>query len=193
MKKFLILLITFIIVLIIYMSFKNSKEYNLIIGDNITYNINDRLKQKNLYNISFNKDYRLMDLINNIKDNIIIDKKTIQHLLIKSDKLIISIGINDLIYVQNINIEKYDYIDTMLGDLNNLFELLRKYNKEEIYILNYYNILEDKYISYLNKRLELVAREYNIKIIDINKIELDGVYPSKKGNDKLIKKIQNLY
>ena len=68
--------------------------------------------------------------------------------------------------------ELYNYIDQLLIDMEELFMLLRKYSKEEIIFLNFYNPTNnnDEVIIYLNKKLEIIANEYNIKILDISKI-----------------------
>ena len=56
--------------------------------------------------------------------------------------------------------------------MEELFMLLRKYSKEEIIFLNFYNPTNNnnEVIIYLNKKLEIIANEYNIKILDISKI-----------------------
>lgn len=184
MKKIIIFILTFIIVLLIYILFNNKKNYNIFIGDNILYNIDNES-----INFCNNNDYRVMDLINDINNNKKITyhnkEYTIQNLLIKSDKLIISIGINDLIYIKNINTYKYDYIDQLLEDIDTLFDLIRKYNKEKIYILNYYDVLDEQYIIYTNKRLKEIANDYDISLIDINALKINSVYPK---DYKLIEK-----
>ena len=46
-----------------------------------------------------------------------------------------------------------------------LFNLIRKYSKEKIYIFNYYN-LGDEITSYINSRLDKIVDRYNISVID---------------------------
>ena len=80
---------------------------------------------------------------------------------------------NEIKYKINSNkSELYNYADQILIDMEELFILLRKYSKEEIIFLNFYNPSNnnDEVIIYLNKKLETIASEYNIKILDISKI-----------------------
>ncbi len=188
MKKLLIFVLVIVLTILIYKS-QNTKKNIIVLGDNTVYSL------KKYKNFSKNVDYRIVDLISDINNNekITYNNKeyTYQNLLIKSDKLVFSIGINDLIYIKNVNINKYEYIDNLLVDLEDLFKLIRKYNKEQIYFVNYYNILEDKYIIYLNKRIEDIVKDYNINIIDISKINIEEVYPNDVESENIVKIVES--
>lgn len=188
MKKLLIFVLVMVLTILIYKS-QNTKKNIIVLGDNTVYSL------KKYKNFSKNVDYRIVDLISDINNNekITYNNKeyTYQNLLIKSDKLVFSIGINDLIYIKNVNINKYEYIDNLLVDLEDLFKLIRKYNKEQIYFVNYYNILEDKYIIYLNKRIEDIVKDYNINIIDISKINIEEVYPNDVESENIVKFVES--
>ena len=77
--------------------------------------------------------------------------------------------------------ELYRYSDTILMDLEELFLLLRKFSKEKIIFKNFYNPGNSKYdevISYLNSKMNAIAIEYEIDVLDVshivnNKIETE--------------------
>ena len=102
-------------------------------------------------------------------------EQTIKNALIKADLLTFSIGMNDINYkIGNASInELYDYSDEILKDAEILFIILREYCKEDIIMLNYYNIYDSEYdeiFNYINSKLDEIASEYNIKVIDLNNI-----------------------
>lgn len=172
MKKIILIILMFILVFLIYYLNLDRKVYVLSIGDYVfddNNEIKNYLGKKLEDNVIYSNDgdYRIIDLINDIKDN----KKfnfnnkeyTINNALIKADVIFISIGMNDLRFNKVNN--NYDYVDEVLKDLDALFNLIRKYSKEKIYIFNYYN-LGDELTSYINSRLDKIVDRYNISVID---------------------------
>ena len=171
--------------------------------------IKDVLKEKNkleTYIISYAQDNaRTTDLINDIEQNkktqIKNKQQTIKNTLIKADLVTLSIGMNDLFYkigvnanLQSLNYsEVYYHIDEMMEDMDKLFELLREYCKEDIIMTNFYNPIDsqnkqlNEVLNYANKRLDELARIYDIAIVNINKIFLQrsnqtlNFYPTKKS------------
>ena len=93
------------------------------------------------------------------------------------------VGMNELSYKINTEDiqELYRYSDTILMDLEELFLLLRKFSKEKIIFMNFYNPGNSKYdevISYLNSKMNAIAIEYEIDVLDVshivnNKIETE--------------------
>lgn len=175
MKKIILIIFVFVLVFIIYYLNLDKKVYVLSIGDYIIKNNNyaDNLG-KNLENnviYSNDGDYRIIDLINDIKDNKKFSynrrKYTLDNTLIKADIIFISIGMNDLRYNKNNN--NYDYIDEVIKDLDELLKLIRKYSKEKIYIFNYYNLGD--MTNYVNRRLDNISNKYKINVIDISDIK----------------------
>ena len=177
MKRTILFLSVFIVVFIIYYYNSDKKIYYLSLGDYLSYGINNYEKIDNGYSITIkNKyktilknyvnystidDYRVMDLINDIKYNKEIKyeekKYKIQNLLIKANLITISIGMNDLIYKKNLN---YEYADSLLNDIEDLLKLIRKYNKDKIYFLGFYNIINNSnLIEYTNKKLEKICNQ----------------------------------
>ncbi len=181
MKKIIFIITCLILVLVIF-KLQNKDIYYLNLNSisNNDYSIyyKDNIKNLKYYNNNFNiEEYRITDLIRDIKDNkeITINnkKQTIENSIIKADIITIWIGMNEIKYKINSNkSELYNYADQILIDMEELFILLRKYSKEEIILLNFYDPTNTNngVIKYLNKKLETIASEYNIKILDISKI-----------------------
>ena len=84
----------------------------------------------------------------------------------------------------------YNYVDSILNDIDNLLKLLRKYSKEEIYMIGYYNnynITYQELFDYVNKRLRDLCKTYNIKFIDISNLN------SNNFNQKILNNSGNKY
>jgi len=138
-----------------------------------------------------------MDLINDINYNktVIYEDKEykLQNLLIKANLITISIGMNDLIYKSNYDTDLYEYTDDLLKDIESLLILIRKYNKDEIYFLSFYNVIgNENLIEYANKRLEIICNKNKIKLVDIsllNNYIIDKLYPTNDGYMYITNKI----
>lgn len=211
MKKIIFILLTILIVFFIYFLNIDRKVFYLSIGDYLAYGINnlnivdnnysDNIKNKynsklkQYINYSSIDDYRVTDLINDIKYNktIIYKEKEykIQNLLIKANLITISIGMNDLLYKNNI--DKYEYGDELLKDMEKLLFLIRKYNKDKIYVLSFYNIINnEELITYLNKKLMSICEKNNIQYVDISKLNnyiIIGKYPTNDGYSYITNKL----
>lgn len=183
-KTILFLIIVSLLIFLIYLTNKDQEIYyvNIDATSGNKYNEiikNHYLEKKKLeqYVNEFSKqDYRTTDLIRDIKDNKKINEKTIQNVLIKSDILVLNIGINDINYkIGNTNKEElYEFTDQVLLDIEELLKLVRIYSKEKIYFIGFKNnkgLSYNEYFSYTNKRLKSICDEYNIYFIDIDKEE----------------------
>lgn len=192
-KVLLVTAITILIVFIIYLSNIDSKIYYLTLGDYLVINesedsytnlIKKDLQQKHkleIYVTGFNRENaRITDLLNDVEENkkIILDgqEKTLKNALIKADFTIVSIGSNDLFYELETNPKLtehlYDKVDQILEDSRKLYELLRKYCKEDIFVTGFYNPFNTEYdelIAYANQKLEKILKEQDITYIDIEK------------------------
>lgn len=212
MKKIILTVIVFLIVFLIYSFNVSEKIYYVSLGDYLSYGINNFDKVDNNYsnnikeqyknnlsnyvNYSSIDDYRVMDLINDINYNKIIvfnnKEYKLQNLLIKANLLTISIGMNDLIYKKNIT---YDYIDQLLNDIDKLLSLIRKYNKDEIYFLSFYNVINNNdFVEYSNNKLQSICNKNKINFIDISNLDkyiLKGIYPTNDGYTYITDKILN--
>lgn len=173
MKKFLFTLLIFIIIFLIYYFNINKNIYYVSIGDYLygySDSINKHYKSKidKYINITSNEDYRVMDLINDINYNKEIKGLKLQNILIKTNYITLSIGMNDILNKKNIT---YNYIDELLIDIEKLFILIRKYNKDRIDYLSFYNTINNnELIEYTNKRLEKLCKKHKINYIDISQL-----------------------
>ena len=183
MKKIIFFISVFLVVFLIYYLNVNKKVYYLSIGDYLSYGINnfektgngysDNIKNsykstlENYVNYSSYDDFRVMDLMNDINYNKTIKIKNkeykIQNLLVKANLITLSIGMNDLIYKKKI----------------------RKYNKDEIYFLGFYDAINNiEIIEYSNNRLKNICKKEKINYIDISNLKkyiINGYYPTNDG------------
>lgn len=183
-KPIIILFVIFIVVFLIYKINKDEMVYYVNISDNKEESYSDNIenylssikKLEKYINDFSNDDYRVTDLIRDINDNkVISNNQTIQNALIKADVLTLQMGNNELNYkasTQDIS-ELFDYCDTLINDIDKLFALIRKYCKEDIYFLGFYNNNSDYYdeiYNYLNLKIADLSSNYDIKFIDIGNI-----------------------
>ncbi|MDO4962937.1 MAG: hypothetical protein Q4E75_02400 [bacterium] len=212
MKKIIFTLLVFVFVFLIYFFNKSEKIYYLSIGDYLSFGINNLNKVENNYvdnivkknksnlekyiNYSSLDDYRVVDLINDISYNktIIFDSNhyKLQNLLVKANFITISVGMNDLIYKSKISDELYDYSDELIVDIEKLFKEIRIYNKDKIYFLSFYNVIDNQeLIDYLNKKINKICVKYNINYVDISKLDnyIINLYPTNDGYDYITNQI----
>lgn len=183
LKSIIVFLIIILFIFIIYILNIDKKIYYVNITDsNNKYNldIKNNLKKLNKLEKYINYkdlDYRITDLINDINNNkeININNKiyTLQNSLIKADLLTIKIGSNEIKYkIQEENIDNlYNYMDEYLKDLEELFKLIRKYDKEKIIYINsvdYNSSYISEVIKYLNLKIKDLCSDYGIEYIEIN-------------------------
>ncbi len=183
LKRIVIFLIIILLIFIIYILNIDKKVYYVNITDsNNKYNlaIKNNLKKINkleMYIDYVDLDYRITDLVNDINNNKEISingkKYTIQNSLIKADLLTFKIGSNEIKYkINNKDIEGlYNYMDEYLNDLEKLFKLIRKYDKEKIVYINsvdYNSSYIGEVIKYLNLKIKDLCSDYDIKYIEIN-------------------------
>ena len=213
MKKIIFTILVVLITFLIYFFNRSEKIYYVSLGDYLSYGINNFKNVNNSYsnnikeyhkqnldkyvNYSSYDDYRVMDLINDINYNktVIYEDKEykLQNLLIKANLITISIGMNDLIYKSNYDTDLYEYTDDLLKDIESLLILIRKYNKDEIYFLSFYNVIgNENLIEYANKRLEIICNKNKIKLVDISLLSnyiIDKLYPTNDGYMYITNKI----
>lgn len=194
LKKILVISILMLLVFLIYLSTVDKKIYYLTLGNKENFNITSSekneygnevkryLKKKDLlekYIDNYaNNDQRITDLINDIKDNkqIKINNKvqTLKNALIKSDLVTISIGYNELqsnLLIKNkTSSEIYNYIDELIVDYDNLFNLMREYCKEDIILIGYYtdDIKYQKYVNELNRQVKMIADKYSLIYLEMS-------------------------
>lgn len=212
MKKIIFTLLIFVVIFLIYYFNINEKMYYACIGDHLSFGINNFNKVENNYsdnikahykdnlsnyvNYSNIDDYRVMDLVNDINYNKTVTHNNkeykLQNILIKANYITLSIGINDILNKKCIS---YEYVDELLIDIENLFVLIRKYNKDRIDFLSFYNIINNKQlIDYTNNKIKKICKENNINYIDISELNsyiLKGSYPTNDGYIYITNQILN--
>ena len=212
MKKIMFTILIFMMIFLIYYFNISEKIYYASIGDHLTSGINNFNKIDNSYSDNIKKhfknnlsnyvnysnieDYRVMDLINDINYNktIMYNNKEykLQNILIKANYVTLSIGMNDILNKNNIS---YEYIDELLIDIEKLIILIRKYNKDKIDFLGFYNIINNnELIDYTNNKLKKICKKNNINYIDISDLDdyiLNGIYPTNDGYTYITNQILN--
>ena len=202
MRKFLLVFMTLLLVISIYLLNKDNKKFIFKVGDSLSLSINsynimsydgyykDYLKNKlEEYIIYGEENYRIGELIRDINDNIEINNRTIQNILIKSDLVIIEIGIDELYMALNVS-NKYEYLDEMVNDMEKLINLVKKYCKEKIIIVGYYNptrnIENQKYVNYINEKYYDISKKYKINYLNIDELNNKEYFSSNNYhiNDK---------
>ena len=158
MKKIILILILVFLIYIIHVLTVDRRVKYLYIG-----NSNQKIDLTADTYMSYirDDDYRVIDLINDINDNIKINNRSLQNMLIKSNIIVISIGANDLKHKKNLD---YKYSDELINDLEKLLKLIRKYNKDKIYFIGYNN--KDKYYAYINNKMKYICKLNKIEYID---------------------------
>lgn len=217
--KNLIIICVVALLIIIYITNKDEKIYYTSMGDGLSLGINtndkisygysdyvkEYLKNINkleLYTKKFsNKDKRIIDIINDIEDNIVIEEDdktiTIKKALMKSDLITLSTGLNEILYKLNNkdynDYTMYEYIDELMIDYEELIDTIKRYCKEDIMILGYYNPFINKLnydianniIVYANNKLIELCKKEDIYYIDL--------YNLFKNNGKVFININSYY
>lgn len=226
MKKIVFISLSVLAVIIIYLLNLDRKVFFLTLGDCLALgksdtsikekSFNDYIKEQLVNETKLEKyvnqyvsdDLRISDIVNDINNNkkVIVNDKSynIKNLLIKADLVTISINHEDVISKLNKNYtinELYVWADELIKNYEDMLVLLRKYCKEEIYVLGFYypdtidNQKKINVITYLNNNFNEVSNKYKVKYIDIanmfleNHNFIDGYYPSGLGYSEIAKQI----
>ena len=220
MKKIIFIIILFLSCYIVYNLTYDEKFNYLTIGDSLSsgvniYNIkqygysgyvrdyldnNDKLKS---YNNSFtNSDYRITDLIKIIEYNETKDingkEVSLNQLLKNADIITLSIGMNELYYrfkISNVNV--YSYMNELLKDMEELLSYINKFNHKKVFVLGYYNILDNQEeINYINTKLKYIVEKEGFEYVDLSNIfdnnpiffdKSDSFIPNNEGYLKISK------
>ena len=219
MKKILTIIIVLLAVFLFYLGFKDKEIYYFSMGDSLANGINsynakdygyadyvkDSLEIKK-YESFTNNNKRSIDFVKDIEDNIKINGKNIQNILIKADIITLSVGMNDLFSNVTFNNDfsvndLYMKFEEVMVDLENLFKLLRTYSKDDIIYIGIYNCLKenslDEFFIYANEQLKKLCDNYKITYLDIYNEFNDSTYfdnpnsyfPNKAGYKLISSKI----
>ena len=175
--KIISLLFIVLLVFEIYYFFKSSKINYIALGDSIVLGLNnygeidysytDYLKDylnsnKNLayYKKYAKQDNRIEDILEDIKYKMELKKD-----LRESNLVTISIGMRDLLDEKN--------VDNMVLDMDKCINEIRKYAKQKLIIIGYYNqeslldIEKDKKFAYIDNKMMEISSKYNAKYIPL--------------------------
>lgn len=231
-KKTVSIFLIFLIVFFIYIFNVDKKINYLSLGDSLAIGINsfgikdlgysdniaNYLKEKKKlksYIVEYSEpNYTIPELINDIKLNKKIRKDNMEIGIKKSiseaDLITLSIGNNEIIKSISINLENNNYdklyldINVIIKDLDNLVDLIRKYNKKKIIIIGYYypqNKDTDKIKSiskYIQFKLMQLKEKNNVEYVDTELLLKDkntfflntnNIYPNKDGYRVIANKI----
>ena len=208
-------ILVIVLLIVIYITNKDTKVYYVSLGDGISRGINEndiegygysdyvkdylnKINKLEFYTKKFSGiDYRTTDIINNIEDNIEIiqnnKKITIKKSLMNADVITLSTGLNEILYKinkDNLVYVPYDYIDEVLNDIKKLINIIKKYCKEDIIFIGYYN-------PFINdSKMDSIIKYANNKLIDIcvnEDIYYIDTYNLFKNNNKVFTNINSYY
>lgn len=182
MKKYLklvILLIIVLIVFLIYTIFKTDKIKYVSLGDTISSGINPYNKieygytdyLKDMLKISSYSSYgksqnKIEDILNNLNNNLELKKD-----LRESDLVTISIGLNDFLENNDIDVNKLldnkEKIDEIISKIDNLILEIKKYAKNKIVIVGYYNPIP--FLNNINSNIDTLFAYIDFKYMDLSK------------------------
>lgn len=230
--KCLVLLTLIICVFGIYFFFKTEKLNYIAIGDSLAEGMNPYgevgysytdyfagyLKKENklsYYTKKYTKSgYTTTDMIKELEINNLLKKD-----LRESDLVTVSIGAND--FLHSINLKKLDInelselqnkIVSIFPDIDNCIEEIRKYAKEDIIIIGYYNPIPflfnisgndlDELFAYIDDEYQKIANKYHCEYISIYQLFKNNssflpnpadIHPNLEGYEAIAKKIFEYY
>ena len=214
---------------ITYVSIGDSLSVGIDSNGNTNYGysnyLSNYLKDKNLlksYNNYFSTSgTRINDLKSKLETNWTITKDgkslSLKKCLREADLVTLSVGMDDIltsltlstVSVENLsNKEITTIVDKTIEELDALFKELRKYAKEDIIFIGYYNPLEEETLiierlyTYLITKTKTLCKTYDIEYLDIynlfkkNKNYIDNptnIYPTTEVYQMIATKIIDSY
>ena len=196
-KLILIILISVVFTYLIYFWNSDDKLNIVSLGDGIasgetSYNIDglsynnyikDYYESKKLlknYNDYSNKNYKLSELINDIKNNIKDDNNELQmkQVLHNADLITICYGEEELTALENSDDLDTEKLTKFLTSFESLLYLLKDISTSKIVIVGLYEnqYLDKSDIIILNSELSNLANRFNAVFIDISELMLDKEY-----------------
>lgn len=232
LTKYLVFLILSVCVFGIYYFFKNEKLNYIALGDSLAEGMNsygeigysytdyfaESLKKKNrlsYYSKEYTKNgYKTEDIIKEIEINNNLKKD-----LRESDLVTVSIGANDLlnsINFKNLNanniLELKSKVILILPSLDECIKEIRKYAKEDIVIMGYYNPIPflfnvsgddlDELFAYIDEEYRKIAKKYDTDYISLYQLfksntsflpNPSDIHPNSAGYKAIADKLYNFY
>ncbi len=209
MKKIMLIILgATVITFLIFMYVKQDKYNITILGDSgnmaklnhdlfgISYN--DYLAEEIIdkyQSSSYNMDYiyhqqKVKDLIDDIKDNKIVNKKTIKKVIHDSNKVILFIGIDEILLAKHDQILDYRFIEKFLSDYSMLLSEL-KLLTDHVIIINIPKLskVNLKYQNNINDYIHGLTIKYQYEMVDVSDLSYDNNY---YFNQALFQKLSNI-
>jgi len=230
--KYIVMLLIVASIFLIYCLFKNDKINYIALGDSLAEGMNpygevgysytdyfaDYLKDNNnlsYYTKKYTKTgYTTSDLISVLTQNNLLKKD-----LRESDLVTVSIGANDFLKSFNIkdlkvnNILKLkDNVIKILPNLDNCIKEIKKYAKEDVIIIGYYNPIPflfnisgkdlDTLFAYIDDEYKKIADKYECKYISLYQLFKNNsnflpnpadIHPNLAGYEAIAKEIIKVY
>jgi len=230
--KYIVMLLIVASIFLIYCLFKNDKINYIALGDSLAEGMNpygevgysytdyfaDYLKDNNnlsYYTKKYTKTgYTTTDLISVLTQNNLLKKD-----LRESDLVTVSIGANDFLKSFNIkdlkvnNILKLkDNVIKILPNLDNCIKEIKKYAKEDVIIIGYYNPIPflfnisgkdlDTLFAYIDDEYKKIADKYECKYISLYQLFKNNsnflpnpadIHPNLAGYEAIAKEIIKVY
>ena len=222
--KLAVLILSVPIIFLIYKTTNKNYINITILGDGLSQGINsyetidygygeylrDYYQDKQLlknYSKEFTKEDMSIEMLNsyiliNKKMNSYNKKDNIKHILTESSVIIMSIGLNDLLYKITLSNQKISTINSIVDEVyDNVKILINEINKynDKLCIVGYYESNKYNYkINYaITKYNELIKNTKNITFIDTNSYLKDSkylenpysYYPNTQGYQQIYSKI----
>ena len=230
--KYVVFLLIVILIFLIYYLFNNNKINYIALGDSLAEGINpygevsygyadyfaEELKGNNKLSYYTKKytesGYKTTDLIKELEIN-----NTLKKDLRESDLVTVSIGANDFLdnfNIKDLNINEIlklkENITNILPNLDNCIKEIRKYAKEDIIIIGYYNPIPflfntsgddlDELFAYIDDEYQKIAIKYKCKYISIYQLfktntsylpNPSDIHPNLEGYQKIAEEIIKNY
>ena len=197
-KLIIIILISSIFTYLIYFLNREEKINFVSLGDGVasgetSYNIdgisfNDYLKEYfeskkklNNYNNTYTyENYKINELINDIKSNDLKNKEKlyIKQILHNADLITICFGEEELVKLSITDDLDINYIKKVISEYDNLIYMLKEITDAKLIIIGFYenNYLDKGNVIILNSELSNISIKYNVTFINISDLMKNNDY-----------------
>lgn len=179
MKKIILISISFVILLSSLFIFSNNKK--LIFSDYLLYPLDEETKLNN-YDYSFSNTNLTSELLNEYLDNNALNLKTnkrINSLIKKSNKIYLSVGLNDLFYLINNNEGNLEFNYNLFTkkmalleyNIHEIITSILSVKEVDIYYFSLYYLNDDNVdvlIYEFNLEIKELLNSFNVNYIEVN-------------------------
>lgn len=204
MKKIILISISFVILLSSLFIFSNNKK--LIFSDYLLYPLDEETKLNN-YDYSFSNTNLTSELLNEYLDNNALNLKTnkrINSLIKKSNKIYLSVGLNDLFYLINNNEGNLEFNYNLFTkkmalleyNIHEIITSILSVKEVEIYYFSLYYLNDenvDVLIYEFNLEIKELLNSFNVNYIEVNDyIKVNDYIFSLDNQKELLKTLELL-